>query len=154
MTAPGALLYFESRARTYRHQWRGTVISSFANPIMFLAAMGLGLGTLVDAGATGTASDISYLSFLAPGLLAATMMQSATSDSAWPVMAGAANPKGAISVMRCVRVLSCHTAKVLTLTVLASLAAAIATMPAPRWKKIIITGNCQSWMAVLRFGWA
>ena len=87
MTVPGAVRYFESRARTYRHQWRGTVISSFANPIMFLAAMGLGLGTLVDAGTSGVAAGFSYLSFLAPGLLAATMMQSATGDSAWPVMA-------------------------------------------------------------------
>jgi lipooligosaccharide transport system permease protein len=79
--------YLEARARTYRHTWRGTVISSFANPIMFLAAMGLGLGTLVDDGATGAVAGISYLSFLAPGLLAATMMQSAAGDSAWPVMA-------------------------------------------------------------------
>ncbi len=87
MTTPGAVRYFEARARTYRHTWRGTVISSFANPIMFLAAMGLGLGTLVDDGSAGAVAGISYLSFLAPGLLAATMMQSATSDSAWPVMA-------------------------------------------------------------------
>ena len=87
MTVPGAVRYFESRARTYRYQWRGTVISSFANPIMFLAAMGLGLGTLVDAGTAGTTAGISYLSFLAPGLLAATMMQSAAGDSSWPVMA-------------------------------------------------------------------
>ena len=63
------------------------MISSFANPVMFLAAMGLGLGTLVDAGTGAATGGFSYLSFLAPGLLAATTMQSATGDSAWPVMA-------------------------------------------------------------------
>jgi lipooligosaccharide transport system permease protein len=87
MTTPGAVRYFEARARTYRHTWRGTVISSFANPVMYLAAMGLGLGTLVDEGPVAAAAGISYLSYLAPGMLAATMMQSAASDSAWPVMA-------------------------------------------------------------------
>lgn len=81
--------YVESRARVYRYTWRGTVISSFLNPIMYLAAMGLGLGTLVDTGSNPLVDEgISYISFLAPGLLAATMMMSASADSAWPVMAG------------------------------------------------------------------
>ena len=85
--ATGPLRYLESIGITYRHTWRGTVITSFANPVMYLAAMGLGLGTLVDAGSTGVAG-IEYLSFVAPGVLAATTMQAASGDSAWPVMAG------------------------------------------------------------------
>ena len=89
MTARGAVAYFESRARSYRYTWRGSVISSFLNPVMFLAAMGLGLGSLVDSGARATTIDgATYLAFLAPGLMAATAMQSAAGDSAWPVMAG------------------------------------------------------------------
>jgi lipooligosaccharide transport system permease protein len=65
------------------------VISSFLNPVMFLAAMGLGLGSLVDSGAGSTAiAGASYVAFLAPGLMAATAMQSAAGDSSWPVMAG------------------------------------------------------------------
>jgi lipooligosaccharide transport system permease protein len=89
MTARTAYLYFESRARVYRYVWRGSVISSFLNPIMFLAAMGLGLGTLVDSGPGGAAiPGVSYIEYLAPGLMAATAMQAATGDSAWPVMAG------------------------------------------------------------------
>ncbi len=89
MTARGALRFFETRARVYRHVWRGSVISTFLNPIMFLAAMGLGLGTLVDQG-NGQASleGFTYLEFLAPGLMAATAMQTAAGDSSWPVMAG------------------------------------------------------------------
>ena len=89
MTSRGSLAYFESRARSYRYTWRGSVISSFLNPVMFLAAMGLGLGSLVDSGAgASTIEGVAYVAFLAPGLMAATAMQSAAGDSAWPVMAG------------------------------------------------------------------
>ncbi len=89
MTARTTFAYFESRARTYRHTWRASVISSFLNPVMFLAAMGLGLGSLVDSGTRGAAIDgVSYLAYLAPGLMAATAMQSAAGDSSWPVMIG------------------------------------------------------------------
>jgi lipooligosaccharide transport system permease protein len=88
MTARSAARYFESRMLVYRRTWRGSVISSFLNPVMFLAAMGLGLGSLVDEGGGQTAiAGLSYLAFLAPGLMAATTMQSATGDCTWPVMA-------------------------------------------------------------------
>lgn len=81
--------YFEARARIYRHVWRGSVISFFLNPVMFLAAMGVGLGVLVDQGSgRGALEGSSYLAWLAPGLMAATTMQSAAGDSAWPVMGG------------------------------------------------------------------
>jgi lipooligosaccharide transport system permease protein len=85
MTTP-ALRYFETRAVVYRHTWRGSVITTFINPILYLAAMGIGLGTLVDEGAA--LEGFSYLSFLAPGLLAATAMQTAAGDASYPVMAG------------------------------------------------------------------
>ena len=76
----------ESELIAYRRTWRGTVISSFVNPVLFLAAMGVGLGTLVDAGPNDLA--ISYLAFVATGLMAATAMQSGAGDGAFPVMAG------------------------------------------------------------------
>lgn len=88
MTIATSYLVTEGHARVYRRTWRGSVISTFLNPIMFLLAMGVGLGTLVDDGG-GTASlDLPYLTFLAPGLLAATAMQTGVGDAAWPVMAG------------------------------------------------------------------
>ncbi|MBT8198269.1 MAG: ABC transporter permease [Acidimicrobiia bacterium] len=88
-TVRGAAAYFESRARVYRYTWRGSVISSFLNPIMFLAAMGLGLGSLVDSGqGSEILEGVTYVAFLAPGLMAATAMQSAAGDSSWPVMMG------------------------------------------------------------------
>lgn len=69
----------------YRHNWRGTVVSSILEPLLFLTAMGVGLGTLVDS-AGRLAGDATYLQFLAPGLLAATAMQVGTMESTYPVM--------------------------------------------------------------------
>jgi lipooligosaccharide transport system permease protein len=48
--------------------------------------MGIGLGSLVDE--RGGPGGISYLTWLAPGLLAAAAMQTAAGESSYPVMAG------------------------------------------------------------------
>ncbi len=89
MATPLVLRVTEVNARVYRRTWRGSVITTFLNPVLFLTAMGIGLGSLVDRG-TGEAAleGFTYLAFLAPGLLAATAMQTGAGDSAWPVMAG------------------------------------------------------------------
>lgn len=88
MSVAAPVRVFEAEYRVYRRIWRGTVISTFLQPVLFLAAIGLGLGSQVDAG-TGTASlPIPYLTFLATGILPATAMQTGASDGAWPVMAG------------------------------------------------------------------
>jgi len=89
MATPIAVRVLEGHIRSYRHTWRGTTISSVATPVLFLAAMGLGLGTLVDGGrGVDPAGDISYLAWLAPGLLAVSTMQAGAGDGAFPVMAG------------------------------------------------------------------
>ncbi len=80
-----SLRFAESEVIAYRRTWRGTIISSFVNPVLFLAAMGSGLGALVD---NGPGLPIDYILFLAPGLLAATAMQNGAGDGSFPVMAG------------------------------------------------------------------
>lgn len=71
----------------YRRTWRGTVVSSLLNPFMYLAAMGLGLGSLVDSGGgSRSLAGGDYLAFIAPGLLAATAMQVAAGESTFPVL--------------------------------------------------------------------
>lgn len=69
----------------YRRVWRGTAISSAVTPVIFLLAFGFGLGTLVDR-TTDLPEGISYLEFVAPGLLAATAMQIASFEASWPVL--------------------------------------------------------------------
>jgi lipooligosaccharide transport system permease protein len=71
----------------YRRTWRGTIYSSVLGPVLYLGAMGLGLGSLVDAHGTASLGDVSYLAFLAPGLLAANAMQTAMDESLYPVFA-------------------------------------------------------------------
>ncbi|MDX6630799.1 MAG: lipooligosaccharide transport system permease protein [Gaiellales bacterium] len=59
----------------YRKTWRGTIVISVANPLLFLAGIGAGLGDLVDRHAPEQLGSASYLAFFAPGLLAASAMQ-------------------------------------------------------------------------------
>ena len=80
-----ALAIVHRNALVYRRVWRGSVFSSFLQPTLFLLAMGLGVGRLVDRGGTALPSAASYLQFLAPGLLAAACMQTASFESSWPV---------------------------------------------------------------------
>ena len=70
----------------YRRTWRGSIYSSVLNPLLYLGAMGIGLGTLVDAHGTARLGGLSYLAFLAPGLLAAAAMQAAVEESTYPVL--------------------------------------------------------------------
>jgi lipooligosaccharide transport system permease protein len=69
----------------YRRVWRGTAISTVITPVIYLLAFGYGLGTLVDR-TTDLPDGISYLEFVAPGLLAATAMQIASFEASWPVL--------------------------------------------------------------------
>jgi lipooligosaccharide transport system permease protein len=80
------LRVFEFWLMQYRRSWRGTVITSIVNPIFYLGALGFGLGALVNR-AGGEPLGVSYLDFVAPGMLAATAMQTAAGESTWPVIA-------------------------------------------------------------------
>lgn len=83
---PGSLAYRQFRYWvTYsRRTWRGTVLSAVFGPAFYLTAMGLGLGTLVDRN-HNLPGGVSYLSFVAPGVLAATAMQTAFGEGTYPV---------------------------------------------------------------------
>jgi lipooligosaccharide transport system permease protein len=83
----GALRVLEHHLTVYRRTWKGSVFMSFVSPILFLAAMGLGLGSLISRGPVRTVDGVSYLVFLAPGLLAASAMQSAYVETTYPIMA-------------------------------------------------------------------
>jgi lipooligosaccharide transport system permease protein len=80
---------FEHRYLQYRRTFRASIFSSFLTPVLFLAAMGLGLGSYVDSGdGSSSIGGVPYLAFLAPGLLVASCMQSAAFEAAFPVMSG------------------------------------------------------------------
>jgi lipooligosaccharide transport system permease protein len=79
-----ALRVVEAQARGYRRVWKGTMVTAFINPVLFLLAMGQGLGSMVEQGV----GDVTYIAFIAPALMATTAMQTAAVESTWPVMAG------------------------------------------------------------------
>ncbi len=89
MALTSSLRVFEAAGRVYRRTFRGSLISTFLNPVLYLAALGAGLGSLVDSGSgSSPLPGVPYLAFLAPGLLAAAAMQTGAGDAAYPVMAG------------------------------------------------------------------
>jgi lipooligosaccharide transport system permease protein len=81
-----AMRVVQRNALVYRRVWRGSVFSSFLQPTLFFTALGLGLGAMIDAGGEALPGGVSYAEFLAPGLLAATAMQAAAFESAWPIL--------------------------------------------------------------------
>jgi lipooligosaccharide transport system permease protein len=87
VTALLAARVVEYQAYLYRRFWRGSVVAYVINPILFLGALGLGVGGLVNEG-KGTVDGVTYLAFIVPGLMAASAMNGAAAESLWPVMAG------------------------------------------------------------------
>jgi lipooligosaccharide transport system permease protein len=78
----------EHRAVQYRRTFRSSIFTSFLSPVLFLTAMGIGLGGYVDRSGTAALGGLTYLQFLAPGLLAATVMQSAAFEATFPIIGG------------------------------------------------------------------
>ncbi len=57
----------EHRFLQYRRTFRSSIFSSFLSPILFLTAMGIGLGSYVSDSASSALGGVPYLVFLAPG---------------------------------------------------------------------------------------
>lgn len=66
--------------------WRWSLFLSVLSPVLFLSAMGLGIGTLVAREDPQAFGDVGYLSFFATGMLAATCMSSGAFSATYPVM--------------------------------------------------------------------
>jgi lipooligosaccharide transport system permease protein len=75
-----SLYAFRYWLKLYSRTWRATIVISVANPLLFLLGIGVGLGHIVNLshGAnSGPLGGVSYADFFAPGLLAASAMQTA-----------------------------------------------------------------------------
>jgi lipooligosaccharide transport system permease protein len=83
-----ALAAYEHQWLLYRRTWRGSIFGSFAQPVLFLVAMGIGLGAYVNKANPASLEGYSYLQFLAPALLVSSAMQSSVFEATFPVLAG------------------------------------------------------------------
>lgn len=76
----------EREVRVFASVWRGTVFSTFVAPLLFLVALGIGLGDLITR--PESLGDVPYLQFIAPGLMVGAAAQMGAGLSLWPIMAG------------------------------------------------------------------
>lgn len=70
----------------YRRTWRGSVITSFLTPLMYVLAMGVLLGGFIEGDPDQLEGATTYLAFIAPGLVAGHAMQLVVGEVTWPVM--------------------------------------------------------------------
>jgi lipooligosaccharide transport system permease protein len=69
----------------YRRIWRASLVSSVVTPVVYLLALGVGMGAFLGE-ITYRGVTYDYLEFVAPGLLAATAMQLGVFEATWPVL--------------------------------------------------------------------
>ena len=82
----GAARVLQRNLLVYRRTWRGSLFGSFLTPLLYLTAMGIGLGQMIASGGTAVLGGVDYLHFLGPGILASTCMQTASFESTYPIM--------------------------------------------------------------------
>src|SRR4051812_45186487 len=129
----------------YKRTWRGGLVTGVLSPVLFLAAMGLGLGALVNGGASsGGLSGVSYLVYLAPGLLAANAMQVGVQESTYPVM-------GAIKWVRTYHAMLASPLRVIDVLIghLLWIALRVLMVSAIFFAVMAAFGTAQSWTAIL-----
>ena len=70
----------------YRRLWHRSLAFGFLQPVLFLTAMGIGIGALLTPEDLSAFGGFDYITWLGPGLLAAMAMQTATFESTYPIM--------------------------------------------------------------------
>ena len=70
----------------YRRLWHRSLAFGVLQPVLFLTAMGIGIGSLLTPSSLEAFGGVPYIDWLGPGLLAAMAMQTATFESTYPIM--------------------------------------------------------------------
>jgi len=83
----GSWYVAEHRIRGMRSYLRTIIATSIGNPLVYLFALGVGLASLVNAHAGGV-GGVSYLTFVAPALLASAAVTVAGEEFTYPMVMG------------------------------------------------------------------
>lgn len=78
--AIGALRVWRRDAVVYRRLAKFLLVPNFLDPVFFLVAFGLGIGGFVT-----NVDGMRYIEFLAPGLMASSVMYTASFETTWNV---------------------------------------------------------------------
>jgi lipooligosaccharide transport system permease protein len=81
--SPGSRVLVRRNFLVYRQAWV-IFLTGFAEPLLYLFSIGIGVGRLVD-GFTVDGQFISYAAFVAPGMLASSSMNGALLDSTFGI---------------------------------------------------------------------
>jgi lipooligosaccharide transport system permease protein len=82
----GAARLADYWATVYLRTWKGSVISSFLVPLLYILAMGVLLGGFIKGDPATLEGATTYLAFVAPGMLAAQSMSTVFGEVTYPVM--------------------------------------------------------------------
>jgi len=77
----GAWHVWQRNLTVYRKTWRMNILPNFFEPVVYLVAMGIGLGALI----TRRIEGFDYLTYIAPGLLTASAMNGGTFETTYNV---------------------------------------------------------------------
>lgn len=72
----------------YMRTWKGSAITSFVTPLLYVYAMGVLLGGFIKADPARLEGATSYLMFVVPGMVAAQSMTVVFGELTYPVMSG------------------------------------------------------------------
>ena len=77
-SARGSLRVWQRNATIFRKYWKTILLPNFVEPLLYLAALGLGLGAFIQQGGI---NGQTYYQYVAPGLLASNAMFAASFES-------------------------------------------------------------------------
>lgn len=80
VSLPHAWAVWRRNAAMYRRTWTFTILPNFFEPVLYLAAIGIGVGAYVR-----TMAGVSYSEFLAPGLVCVAAMNGASFEVTYNV---------------------------------------------------------------------
>lgn len=69
----------------FRRYWTGRILTTIGMPLLYLGGLGLGMGALVDR-SSGGIGGVSYVQFVAPGVLCVTALSVVVSEVTYPVV--------------------------------------------------------------------
>lgn len=77
---PGALAVWRRDFRVFSKTWKGALLPQFFDPVLYLLAMGFGLGSYL-----ASVNGIPYKQFVGPGLIGSATMWAATFETTWNI---------------------------------------------------------------------